>query len=276
MVGRGVVSDNTSVSKKAGAVVIGLSACHFMVSGGAYFEPERVEAELKKESAEEGEVMALELVAEDEEAWKAEKEIADVESGVKRMRLSDFEREEDVWEDIHANQTRHQAIMQDRQAEVVATSYQETLCQQIDKSVGGLKLMVGAGANMQLKAGELLGLRYADKDDRDVWRLASVRWIMSESDGSISFGVRFITDNALPMAARGLAGAGEGGEYIRVLAITETVQNKQQLSLLTPAAVYDLDAEVMLNNGKELRHVRLTHMLETTNSFSRFRFEVVG
>ena len=254
-------------------VVVGLSAYHYVTSDGADFEPEAVEVKLKKKDAESGNLAGLELVAEDDESWKVEKEIATVESGVKRMRLSDFEDQKDAWEDIHANQARHQAVMQDRQAEVAATAYTEKTCTQLDKSLGGLKLFADAASGIALKSGELLGLNYCEANKK-IWRLASVRWVMGDNDG-INFGIRFIADNAMPMASRGTKGAGEGGEYIRVLVVSETVQNKREFSLITPAAVYDLDSVVMLNNGKELRHVRLSHMIETTNTFSRFRFEVV-
>ena len=255
-------------------LVVGLSAYHYVMSDGADFEPEKVEVILKKKDSEEGNIAGLELVSEDDDSWKVEKEIASVESGIKRMRLSDFEDEKNVWEDIHANQARHQAVMQDRQAEVASTAYQERTCVQLDKSLGGLKLYAESSSGILLKSGELLGLNYCEATKK-IWRLASVRWVMSDGEGGINFGIRFIADNATPMASRGIKGAGEGGEYIRVLVATEMVQNKRELSLITPAAVYDLDSEVMLNNGKELRQVRLSHMIETTNTFSRFRFEVV-
>jgi len=256
-------------------LVVGLSAFHYVASDGVEFMPERAEVLIKKQEVDEGNFGMLELVDVNDQSWKAEKEVADVESGVDRMRLSDFEKEEDAWNNVHANQARHQAVMRDREAEVAASAYQVKTCKQMDKSEGGLKLYARSDAGIELKVGEIIGLRYKEEGQNDLWRLASVRWVKSECESSLNFGVRFISDEAKPMAARGIKGAGEGGEFIRVLIVPELVQNKRELSLITPAAVYDLDSELLINNGKDLRTVRLMSLIETTNTFSRFRFEVI-
>lgn len=260
---------------KERTLVVGLNAFHFHMSDGAEFSPERVEVSLKKHVITEGSGLRLELVASDDERWKWEREAAAVEAGMDRNRLSDFERAQDTWENIHANQARHQAIMRDQEAKVAAQAYRVKSCMQVDKSSGGLKLFANAESEIQLKAGEIIGLSFPRPGQKDFWRLASVRWVMSDGADSLNFGVKFISDDAKPMAARGVGGAGAGGEYIRTLIVPDVVHNRRELTLVAPAAVYDLDSEVVLNNGKELRTIRLVNLVETTNSFSRFKFDVV-
>ncbi len=258
-------------------VVVGLSAFHFVASNGEAFSPERAEMLIKSSGEDEGglSVSGLELVSEEDLSWKVEEEISDAEAGVAAVRVSDFREKVNAWDSSAYAGQAHRLEMRDQQAEMTASAYQVRTCDQMDKSEGGLRLHARSDTGVELKVGEIIGLRYQCENQKDLWRLASVRWVKSKGENALDFGVRFISDEAKPMAARGIKGAGEGGEFIRVLIVSERVQNKRELSLLTPAAVYDLDSEVLINNGEELRTVKLTSLIETTNTFSRFRFEVV-
>ena len=69
-----------------------------------------------------------------------------------------------------------------------------------------------------------------------------------------------------------IEGVGKGGEYFRALHANSGTDPVIE-SLITPAAIYDIGSVMVINTGQELSYIRLTKLIETTNSFSQFAFE---
>jgi hypothetical protein len=72
---------------------------------------------------------------------------------------------------------------------------------------------------------------------------------------------------------RAIGGAGTGGEYFRSLLIEPIVLNDGTPTLLVPASIYDIGTQLVLNRRTTLEYVRLTHMVDTTSSYSMFEFK---
>jgi hypothetical protein len=104
------------------------------------------------------------------------------------------------------------------------------------------------------------------------WMLGEVRWMRDLRSSGVTMGIKRTTDSAQCIAVRAVAGAGSGGEYFRALIITS---DDSGIQLITPGAIYDAETQLVLNWGDQLEYVRLTRMVDTTSSFSRFEYEVI-
>ena len=85
-------------------------------------------------------------------------------------------------------------------------------------------------------------------------------------------GVKKLVDAAQNVAIRAVAGAGSGGEYFRALIIN---CGDGHTDLLSPAAIYDVGTQLVLNWGERLSYVQLNRMIQTTSSFTRFEYQAI-
>jgi hypothetical protein len=118
--------------------------------------------------------------------------------------------------------------------------------------------------------GDIVCYHLLDKPGQ--WELGEVRWMRDLRGSGVTMGIKKMADSAQHVAVRAVAGAGSGGEYFRALTIES---ESEGIHLITPGAIYDVATQLVLNWGDQLEYVRLTRMVETTSSFSRFEFEVI-
>ena len=102
-----------------------------------------------------------------------------------------------------------------------------------------------------------------------------VRWLRTSAHDKLDLGVRLLAEDSLPVAIRGVKGVGKDSEYFRSLLIPKTDPMLHPSTLITPASVYDVDSVVIVNTGTQLFHAHLTNLLDATNAFSLFQFQIV-
>jgi hypothetical protein len=78
------------------------------------------------------------------------------------------------------------------------------------------------------------------------------------------------------VATRAVQGVGQGGEYFRALVLSATELDDPDASLIVPGAIYDIGTVLAINSRDAIKYVELTGLLESTRSYSHFRFKVVG
>jgi hypothetical protein len=91
----------------------------------------------------------------------------------------------------------------------------------------------------------------------------------------MELGIMNIANSAVPIAAKGLRGTGEGTDYFRGLLIPKQISVHQRRSLIVPSSVFDIDSVLSINMKRRLFYVRLRKLLLSTHSFNQFEFEVM-
>ena len=254
------------------AIIIGLTNCHYLMSGGAEFSPEVDEIEMSKGSLESGSAESLTLIDTDQTPWLQDDQTARIELGINKPRTSKFGNPEevgkDIWEKIFATPTQQQQQITTSSAAIVPF-----LCRQQCVSGNGFDAECDIDNRMQLRVGDLITYQLKDAPDNE-WNIGAIVWLKSTSQRKLTFGINRLAEDASAVATKALRGVGAGGEYYRALLTPKLDPREHPTTLITPAAVYDVGSIVMINTKMELIYVRLTKLIENTHSFSRFRFEI--
>ena len=103
-----------------------------------------------------------------------------------------------------------------------------------------------------------------------------VRWLRTSAHDKLELGIRLLSEDTLPVATRGVKGVGKDSEYFRSLLIPKTDPMQSPTTLITPASVYDVGSVVCVNTGVQVFHAHLTELVDATNAFSLFHFEIVA
>ncbi|TQV71842.1 hypothetical protein FKG94_19565 [Exilibacterium tricleocarpae] len=139
----------------------------------------------------------------------------------------------------------------------------------LDASPGGYCLDWREQVSVQVRAGEVLGLR---EPGRKKWSIAVVRWLR-QNRGATQLGVQILAPSATPYGACMVRSAGGGyTEYMRVLMLPELRAANRPASLLTAAVPFQEYCKVKLNQRGEEQIVQLTRKILTTASVSQFSF----
>ena len=128
--------------------------------------------------------------------------------------------------------------------------------------------------NTHVKVGEIVAYR-DQQEATSHWKLGVVRWLRAEPENGLDLGIMNLANSAVPIAVKGLRGAGFGTDYFRGLLIPKQVSLQQTRSILVPASVYDIHSELAVNTKQRLFYIRIKSLLRSTNEFSQFTFDVM-
>jgi len=247
----------------------GLSACHHYISDEIPFTPELDEIHFYRQSLSAPD-SGLSLVPLEHEPWRSEEQAAKLQSGVHRPRTSQFDTnssDKDIWEKIYAAPISHDDDVDYRTLFSVSEWHKK------NESEGGLCISCEGSFCIPGRVGELVAFK-ADRSDAD-WTVGAIRWLKMIQDQSLDMGVKMLAGAAEAVAIRAIKGAGTGGEYFRALLTHIGDHDDRIATLFTPAAIYDVGTELVVNKTGELFYVQLTKLLTATKAFSQFRFDVV-
>lgn len=259
-------------------VAMGLSATHYFCTEGKAFTPELDEIRIHTGRTPKGGAdPGLSLVPLDFEPWRAEEAETRFEAGINEPRRSEFDGESqalDVWEKIYATRGKKDADVADADG-TLKPLYASTTWELKNQSAGGLCLAYSAQRSLPLKVGDIVGYRQ-DSVDTANWIVAAVRWLHVNEDGSMRMGIMRLANNARGVATRAVVGAGKGGEYFRSLIAPNVPLEAEDATLIAPATIYEQGTVLAINIGGSIQYVRLKDRLESSKSFSRFRFRIVA
>ena len=254
-------------------VVCSLTLAHHFLSDERGFNPEEKEIELQGHGGKDINSSSLSLVPEEHTPWQQELSSDHLKTGIDKPRQSIFESNEgesqkDIWIKVFA--TSAQAIEELTDAKKV--EYDVYDCQITNTNQGGYGLTCPTRTNPPTRSGELLAARNGDYNEG--WSIGVIRW-MKVDNQAINMGIRTISDDARPVAAKAVAGVGTGGEYFRALLAPNLDPEQYPTTLITPAAIYDINSVVMLNLDDRILFAKLTRQLESTTAFSQYQFDLV-
>ena len=151
----------------------------------------------------------------------------------------------------------------------------------VDLSPGGCCLEWREQMPVQLKAGELLGLR---EQGRHKWSIGVVRWIQQAKDATL-LGVQTLAPRATPLGAAAIQKTGDNSEFLRALEIPPFKAINQPATLLVNSVsfheyhkirLYRYNSGEAQDNAKTQSTVQLTRRRFSTAAISQFEFREVS
>jgi hypothetical protein len=254
-------------------IAIGLSAAHHFAGHGTEFAPESNEIELRHGKGR-GKDQELTLFSENDAPWVHEDQASRLATGIVQPRTSQFAtdpaKDKDVWVKIYSTQVHFES----NKGQSTPT-FDSTACQLQDESRGGMAISCRKGHGMRLLVGEVIAFKSEHAPNPDDWSIGVVRWLRTTTQEQLELGIGLLADDTLPVATRGVKGVGKDSEYFRSLLIPRMDPTQYPTTLITPAAVYDLDSVVLVNTGSDVFYAQLTKIMNATNSFALFQFKIV-
>ena len=257
-------------------VVFGLRHCHQLISNGDVFRPEEIESSLLKDESLDDQNDAMILIPSANQPWNDSSSPNKIDANAHPSRTSSFDTEtdqRDIWKKVYATRAKAEHYIDKNKSQTSTPEYTISLGKQGSESTGGIDLSCATENGISVRVGDAVGFRTPVPGAEDAWEIGSITWLRIINDGTVYVGIKRIAGDALPVASRGLVGVGEGSEYYRSLIVPRLDPDENPTSIITPAAVYDIDSRIFINTGEKILHVRLTQMIDTTNSYSHFRFE---
>jgi cyclic-di-GMP-binding protein len=277
----GVLTDRTFMRLEANArlaLCIGLSTTHYFVSGELSFE------QLVRGDGNAREPSNALFLVDDGRATSARS--ADAADAKLAQPLTGKKPAGDVWDgaidadhgparvslesiDYHVRKggrTQMTSSGTDRE------KYQNFEVQMINMSPGGYRLEWPDQAPLQLKTGEIIGIREAHHAS---WSIGAIRWVRQEPDAGLHLGVELLSPAAVPYGARVLQKRGDvPSDYMRVLTLPEIKPLGQPMTLLTPAVSFREGQKVVLMRQGQESTVLLTRLVTQTAAYSQFEFQL--
>jgi hypothetical protein len=145
----------------------------------------------------------------------------------------------------------------------------------MDRSLGGYGLEWRNEIPVQVRAGELLGLR---EYGRNKWSIGVVRWA-HQIKGATQLGIQILAPHAMPVGLAAVHKTGGFAEYLRALQIPELRAVNQPPSLITNAISFHEHSKARLYTQSQAgvtnaggNSIQLTQRLFATGAFSQFGF----
>jgi len=279
----GILTDRTFMRLEANdklALCIGLSTTHFFVSGEMGFDA-LVRGDGSKEPAK-----ALFMV--DDGAVGVQKKVVDDSDAKLAQPLSGRPAPvADVWDsavDADPRQARVSLesidyhVRKGGRSQMTASGndrekYQNFEVQTVNMSPGGYCLEWPDQVPLQLKNGEIIGIREAH---HAAWSVGAIRWVKQEPNVvPLHLGVELLSPTAIPYGARVLQKRGEApSDFMRVLALPEIKALGQPMTLITPAVSFREGQKVALIQRGMESTVLLTRLVAQTAGYSQFEFQL--
>lgn len=140
--------------------------------------------------------------------------------------------------------------------------------ERVNVSPGGLCITWPPHSELQLRTGEIVGLRESGQNN---WSIGVVRWVQLIELGP-RLGLQLLSPMAVPYGARVINKAGAQADYQRALVLPEIKQINQPTTLLVPRLPFRTGQKLsLLRNSKETR-IQLTRKIAATAAFNQFEF----
>lgn len=146
--------------------------------------------------------------------------------------------------------------------------YRSYAVQRVNVSAGGLCIAWPADEPLQVRTGELVGLR--ESADQP-WSIGVIRWLRSAPTGP-QLGVELLSPGAEAFGARIIHKSGPQGDYQRALLLQEVKQTGQPATLLLPRLPFRAGQKVSLLCRDQETRVHLARKVMSTPNFNLFEY----
>jgi len=279
-------------SDKQVNVTIGLSACHYILTGGKHFDPESEIKKAKKikqikpkksispKKSYLSENSTLSLVAIDEEDTSTNSERID-----KLKKINPFMNEDmvagDQWEQIYSS-TLAQANIAD-QINTLDDLYREELWEEKNSSNGGMLLLRKNESSNAIHVGMLIAYEYKDSTEHlypskkiKKHNLGVIRWLRFNAKKGMALGVMKLSNDIEPVAVKATRGVGKDSDYNQALLIHKQIgEHESKKTLFVPSGIYDIGTVLDIWHTQKMNQIKITKKLMVTKTMMQVAFTVL-
>jgi len=177
----------------------------------------------------------------------------------------------DPWSDSFdagGNKMSNTAAPMKKKGTAPDTSYQSNTISIQDTSPGGYCLSWAENIPLQVRAGEIIGLR---EPGRRSWSIGVIRWL-SQLKGSSQLGIQVLSPQAQAIGVSAINTTSDGTDFLRALLLPEIKSINQPASLLTAAIPFKEQGKVSINEKGAVRKAQLVHQLLATGTVAQYSF----
>jgi hypothetical protein len=138
----------------------------------------------------------------------------------------------------------------------------------LNESAGGYCLDWSGEQIPKIQVGELIGVQSAMSANQ--FGVGIVRWMRRTEDERLQVGVQMIAPNAMAVSAR--EEKNKRSESYDCLLLPEVGTSGQPTSFICPSYPFKLGNQLQVNEGENLRDIKLTRLLESNGAISQFQF----
>jgi cyclic-di-GMP-binding protein len=143
-----------------------------------------------------------------------------------------------------------------------------------DESAGGLSLSKTGNIGLQVYVGDLVITR--TPGEGNPWSIGVIRWVKSTGASSIEIGIQHLAPTAEPVVIKTVDEDDKESDFLPALLLPEIKPLKQPQSLITNRGVCRPDVQIYMDNGCRLYKLVSTSLVETSQAFEQFQFEVLN
>lgn len=152
--------------------------------------------------------------------------------------------------------------------------YEQYSCLLVNESAGGFCLNWQNSSITKTMVGSLVGIRSPDKDRGGTITVGVIRWLRSDAQPQLHFGVEILAPYAQPVAIKNLSRKSDMSPFMRGLLLPEIRAVNQSQTLVTPP-LFRVGDRLRVDIAGQSVKVKLTKLLESTTTFSQFQFHVL-
>ncbi len=141
-----------------------------------------------------------------------------------------------------------------------------------DEGAGGLALSKSGDIHLHIQVGDLLTTR--TPGEGNPWTVGVIRWVRSTGSSHIEIGVQHLAPSADPVVIKTVNEDGKESDFLPALLLREIKPLKQTQTLITHRGVFKPDVGVFMDNGLRLYRITPTHLIEASQSFEQFSFDI--
>jgi cyclic-di-GMP-binding protein len=138
----------------------------------------------------------------------------------------------------------------------------------LNESAGGYCLDWKGKHIPKIQVGELIGVQTAMSVNQ--FGVGMVRWMRRSTDETLQVGVQMIAPNAMAVSAR--QEKQKKQTPLECLLLPEVGTSGQPTSFICPTYPFRLGNVLEINEGENLREIKLTRLLEASGAISQFQF----
>jgi hypothetical protein len=137
-----------------------------------------------------------------------------------------------------------------------------------NESAGGLGLKRDSGNNVQIRVGEIIGLRMQGNPQ---WNIGVVRRVMSSDPANVELGVQMLAPSGTAITIKAVV-AGPKDTFQVALLLPEIRSLQQPATIVASPATFRAKLEYLLYQNGVVSNVRAMQLMEQTASFDQFQY----
>ncbi|HEY5683357.1 MAG TPA: hypothetical protein VIR61_06750 [Sulfuricaulis sp.] len=143
-----------------------------------------------------------------------------------------------------------------------------------DEGAGGLSLSIRGKIQLHIQVGDILITRTSGESN--AWTLGVIRWVRSTGISHIEIGIQHLAPSANPVVIKTVNENGQESDFLPALLLPEIKPLKQTQTLVTHRGVFKPELSVFMDNGYRLYRITPTRLIEASQAFEQFSFEILN